>query len=62
VAVGRAVWQEATVLAGGERSAFLVDVAYQRMRRVTELCDALAKPWTTYYAPPEIAGKWYSSY
>ena len=62
VAVGRAVWQEATSLMGDERSAFLHDAAFQRMQRVTALCDALARPWTEIYAPPAIAGNWYAAY
>jgi tagatose-1,6-bisphosphate aldolase len=62
VAVGRAVWQEATSLAGAERSAFLHNVAYPRMHRITEVCDALARPWTDVHAAPSIAGDWYAAY
>ena len=62
VAVGRAVWQEATSMQGEARAAFLRDVAYTRMQRTTELCDALARPWTHYFAAPTIEGKWYSAY
>jgi tagatose 1,6-diphosphate aldolase len=46
VAVGRAVWQEATELPAGEREGFLSTVARQRMVRITALCQALARPWT----------------
>jgi tagatose 1,6-diphosphate aldolase len=46
VAVGRAVWQEATERSGAQRSAFLRTVAHERMTRVTALCRALARPWT----------------
>jgi tagatose 1,6-diphosphate aldolase len=45
VAVGRAVWSEATALVPGERDAFLVTVARERMARVAALCRALARPW-----------------
>lgn len=62
VAVGRAVWQDATPLNGYERSAFLRDVAYSRMQRITALCDALARPWTKVYTPPSITANWYASY
>jgi tagatose-1,6-bisphosphate aldolase len=62
VAVGRAVWQDATSLTGYERSAFLRDVAITRMQRITELCDALARPWTKVYAPPAINANWYVAY
>ncbi len=62
VAVGRAVWQEATALTGEDRSLFLRDIAYQRMQRTTELCDALARPWTDYFSPPPLVGTWYEAY
>ncbi len=44
VAVGRAVWNEATSLAADKRHAFLNGEARARMARVTALCRALARP------------------
>lgn len=44
IAVGRAVWQEATQLHGGEREAFLSTVARERLARLRSLCDKLARP------------------
>jgi hypothetical protein len=32
------------------------------MQRITELCDALARPWTKVYAPPAINANWYVAY
>jgi tagatose-1,6-bisphosphate aldolase len=62
VAVGRAVWKEATDLAGEARASFLAGVARRRMQRITALCDALARPWTTVYSPPTITADWYKGY
>lgn len=62
VAVGRAVWKEATSLAGEARTAFLSEVARERMARVTALCDALARPWTALYAPEPVYEDWYRVY
>jgi tagatose-1,6-bisphosphate aldolase len=62
VAVGRAVWKEAPALAGEARQAFLDTTARERMARVTALCDALAKPWTEFYAAPSIDSDWYRTY
>lgn len=62
VAVGRAVWQEATNLKGDERIAFLRDVAFRRMQRTTEVCDALGRPWGDMLTPPAVEGKWYEAY
>lgn len=61
IAVGRAVWQEAVMLAGAERTEFLRTTAWDRLSRLSSLCHALAKPWTDVYtagAPFD----WYRSY
>jgi len=62
VAVGRAVWKEATDLAGEARASFLSGVARRRMERITALCNALARPWTAVYSPPTITAEWYKNY
>lgn len=62
VAVGRAVWKEFTSLQGAARVDFLRGLAYERMVRVTALCEALARPWTEFYALPDFSGDWYLSY
>jgi tagatose 1,6-diphosphate aldolase len=61
VAVGRAVWRETTSLKPEERPGFLVEVAYERMRRITGLVDALAKPWLDFYEPPQVNPEWFIS-
>jgi len=62
VAVGRAVWQEASHMQGQERQAFLREVARPRMRRLTELCSALRHPWTDFYTPLQPGSDWYQKY
>jgi len=62
VAVGRAVWQEATQLVGSARVEFLNKTARERMARITDLCTTLAKPWTDYYESQQIADGWYVGY
>lgn len=62
VAVGRAVWKEATDLTGSARADFLHDIARQRMTRITSLCEGLARPITDFYAVPEIESDWYVTY
>lgn len=62
VAVGRAVWKEATNLAGEARLAFLRGPARARMARVTALCEALARPWTAFYQAGDFAADWYKTY
>jgi len=62
VAVGRAVWKEATDLVGEARANFLAGVGRRRMERMTALCNALARPWTAIYAPPVITAEWYKGY
>ena len=62
IAVGRAVWKEAVGLQAEARSAFLRDVARPRLARLTALCDALARPWMEFFAPPSIEANWYQAY
>lgn len=62
VAVGRAVWQEATAMSGVQRQAYLQETVLERMERVTALCNALARPWTDFYAAENIDADWYKSY
>jgi tagatose-1,6-bisphosphate aldolase len=62
VAVGRAVWQEATSLEGEARQQFITGLARERMARITALCDALGKPWTQVYTPPIVDNTWYTDY
>lgn len=62
VAAGRAVWQEAVQLSGEARGAFLRSTAYARLERLTDLCNALARPWTDFYAPIAIGENWYEQY
>lgn len=62
VAVGRAVWQEATTLRDGELASFLSGVAMRRMARIVALCDALARPWLDCYAASEPESDWYAAY
>lgn len=47
VAVGQAVWQEATEQPAAERVEFLRTSARARMARIDALCRALAYPWHT---------------
>lgn len=62
VAVGRAVWKEAVELSGQARTDFLQGQARDRMARITELCDALARPWTDFYPAASLEEDWYASY
>lgn len=62
VAVGRAVWSEATRLSGPQRAAFLGGEASQRMAAVTACCKGQARPWTAVYSAPAIDPQWFSRY
>lgn len=62
VAVGRAVWKEATKMFGIERQNFLYEAATERMKRLTALCEALARPWTDFYQAPIPDSHYYLSY
>ncbi len=63
IAVGRAVWKEAVPMESrSQRIEFLSQTAHTRMEELNLLCQAAARPWTDYYAPPEISEQWHSEY
>jgi tagatose 1,6-diphosphate aldolase len=62
VAVGRAVWKEATEFKGQPRLDFLRGTAKDRMDRCAALCNALARPWTDFYSGGQVTAEWYSGY
>ena len=59
VMAGRAVWREAVTLDSLVRNNFLASVGYERMRRLQSLCEALGRPITCVYDPPELSYDWY---
>jgi tagatose 1,6-diphosphate aldolase len=61
IAVGRAVWKEAVMMNGEERTKFLHTRARDRLARLTSLCNALAKPYTDFYTA-EAPFDWYKTY
>jgi tagatose 1,6-diphosphate aldolase len=62
IAVGRAVWKEAVMLEGSARKTFLKTIAAERLARLASLCHALAKPWTAFYSPSQLDGRWFADY
>lgn len=46
VAAGRAIWSEATRLAGAQREMFLGGEARRRLAALRELVERVARPWT----------------
>lgn len=49
IACGRGIWTEAPNLAGAERQAFFNSVALTRLRRLYEVVESHARPWTDTY-------------
>lgn len=62
VAAGRAVWKESVELKGKERTNFLKTTAVERVTRLFDVCNSLAKPWTAFYPFSEVPEFWYRNY
>jgi tagatose 1,6-diphosphate aldolase len=62
VAAGRAVWQEAVGMQGQALVGFLRTTAFERMRKIRELCDRKARPWESAFSMPHSRPDWYRSY
>jgi len=62
VAVGRAVWSEAATMKDAVRKNFLQNTVFDRMNRMTGVCNALARPWTDFYSMAAPETDWYKNY
>jgi tagatose-1,6-bisphosphate aldolase len=64
IAVGRAVWKEAVAMVPNDRAEFLQVIARARLSRLTNLCNALAKPWQDFHPELErsVPKDWYAQY
>lgn len=63
VLAGRAVWKEATTKTGLERTRFLETTARERMQILTDLCNALGRPWSAHYSGAgTLDESWYAQY
>lgn len=59
---GRAIWKEAISMTPEQRGPFLAQVAPERLRRLTAISEAHARPWTEFYAAPAPVQDWFSAY
>lgn len=59
---GRAIWKEAVGMKADSLKYFLQSLARERMNKITNLCNALAKSWQDYYPVQETSDTWYKKY
>lgn len=61
---GRSVWQEGVSMPAVQRDQWLNAVAVPRMKTLSEIAGAHARPWTTFYPPPPPGEleNWYQRY
>lgn len=57
---GRAIWKEGAVMTTEDRDTFLREKAIPRIQRLIEIAARDARPWTDFYAFPELKSGWYS--
>lgn len=61
--VGRAVWGDACKIANNsERIEWLESVGHERIKRLNDIANEFATPWTDIYHPSEITTSWYADY
>jgi tagatose-1,6-bisphosphate aldolase len=59
---GRAIWKEAVAMRPGDRGHFLMATATNRLRRLADIANTHARPWTDFYDPISTAPTWYIHY
>ncbi len=62
VLAGRAIWKEALSLDGEERRSFLEEIAQGRLRELSWLCAASARPYFELYPPLKVSREWQLEY
>lgn len=62
VAVGRAVWKEATDLHDAEQTQFLESVARERMLKIADWVESRAESWHSYFDPVSVDENWFRIY
>lgn len=61
IAAGRAIWQEAIHLDHQQRIDFLKTTAQDRMRRLFNICNKKARPWSEYFQSPSVTSDWFNN-
>jgi tagatose 1,6-diphosphate aldolase len=56
---GRAIWKESVALGDTERAEFLKATAADRLKRLIEVAERHARPWTDFYQPMTATVDWY---
>lgn len=59
---GRAIWKECVTMSPEGRAAFLENTAAARLKRLSEIAEASARPWTDFYEPLKGSENWFESY
>ncbi len=62
VMAGRAIWAEATRLAGTDRDKFLATVAVDRLGAIEKVVEVGASPWTDLVAAEPVEERWFATY
>jgi tagatose 1,6-diphosphate aldolase len=59
---GRAIWKECIAMSPEDRKQFLAQKAVDRFRRLADIANQHARPWTDFYQPSIGGETWYSEY
>lgn len=59
---GRAIWKESVTMDPSQRSQFLKTTAAERTKRLNEMVDRYAVPWTKYFEYGPVSDSWYTAY
>ena len=59
---GRAIWKESIPMSVSDRRDYLVDLGVKRLKRLTEISNAYARPWTAFYQATPARQHWFADY
>lgn len=59
---GRAIWKESVPMSTEERQHYLADLGVKRLKKLIEISNSFARPWTDFYQPTPSEEHWFANY
>jgi tagatose 1,6-diphosphate aldolase len=59
---GRAIWKESVPMSESDRRQYLADLGVNRLKKLIELANTYARPWTDFYQPTPARQHWFADY
>ena len=59
---GRAIWKESVPMSESDRRDYLANLGVKRLKKLIEISNAFARPWTDFYQATPARQHWFADY